>query len=118
TDAVAPYARQDDFGKMDGSGEPDWESKDAFNWVLLSSPEENSVMMVSDNSLSEMLEPDFYTHWRSFFCTGMESFRRPVVISLTICLMMFFLCSGKPISLSARHMSSGEFWIYYFLRGK
>ncbi|EEO7877718.1 pentapeptide repeat-containing protein, partial [Salmonella enterica] len=65
TDAVAPYARQDDFGKMDGSGEPDWESKDAFNWVLLSSPEENSVMMVSDNSLSEMLEPDFYTHWRS-----------------------------------------------------
>ncbi|HAC6415053.1 TPA_asm: hypothetical protein G0B15_23870, partial [Salmonella enterica subsp. salamae serovar 58:a:-] len=52
---------------MDGSGEPDWESKDAFNWVLLSSPEENSVMMVSDNSLSKMLEPDFYTHWRSFF---------------------------------------------------
>ncbi|KKA52667.1 hypothetical protein TM63_07635 [Salmonella enterica subsp. salamae serovar 42:f,g,t:--] len=67
TDAVALYTRQDDFGKMDGSGEPDWESKDAFNWVLLSSPEENSVMMVSDNSLSKMLEPDFYTHWRSFF---------------------------------------------------
>ncbi len=67
TDAVALYTRQDDFGKMDGSGEPDWESKDAFNWVLLSSPEENSVMMVSDNSLSEMLEPDFDTHWRSFF---------------------------------------------------
>ncbi|EAZ9187767.1 E3 ubiquitin--protein ligase, partial [Salmonella enterica] len=35
--------------------------------MLLSSPEENSVMMVSDNSLSKMLEPDFYTHWRSFF---------------------------------------------------
>ncbi|EDV5762752.1 hypothetical protein ZH77_004892, partial [Salmonella enterica subsp. salamae] len=64
---MALYTRQDDFGKMDGSGEPDWESKDAFNWVLLSSPEENSVMMVSDNSLSKMLEPDFYTHWRSFF---------------------------------------------------
>ncbi|EFP4584606.1 hypothetical protein HX910_002435 [Salmonella enterica] len=118
TEAVALYTRQDDFGKMDGSGEPDWESQDAFNWVLLSSPEENSVMMVSDNSLSEMFEPDFDTHWRSFFCTGMESFRRPVVISLTICLMMFSLCSVKPISLSARHMSSGEFWIYYFLRGK
>ncbi|WP_370605260.1 pentapeptide repeat-containing protein [Citrobacter braakii] len=67
TDAVALYTRQDDFGKMDGSGEPDWESKDAFNWVLLSSPEENSIMVVSDNSLSKMFGPDFDTHWRSFF---------------------------------------------------
>lgn len=67
TDAVAPYARKDDFGKMDGSGEPDWESQDAFNWILLSSPEENSVMMVSDNVLDKMLTPDFDTYWRSFF---------------------------------------------------
>lgn len=67
TDAVAPYARKEYFGKMDDSGEPDWESQDAFNWVLLSSPEENSVMMVSDNMLNEMLAPNFDTYWRSFF---------------------------------------------------
>lgn len=67
TDAVAPYTRKDDFGKMDGSGELDWESKDAFNWVLLSSPEARSTMVISGNALEAMLEPEFDTPWRSFF---------------------------------------------------
>lgn len=64
---VAIYTRQSDFGRMDGSGMPEWENKNAFNFLLLSSCDDGHAMMLTESTLRSMLNPDEHTCWHAFF---------------------------------------------------
>ncbi|MCV5216439.1 E3 ubiquitin--protein ligase, partial [Escherichia coli] len=61
-------AQQSDFGRGDGSAKPDWNDfNDAYNWILLSSSDDNLEMMLSLNDMYSMLSSDSSTYWKSFF---------------------------------------------------
>ncbi|HDL9596368.1 TPA: type III secretion system effector HECT-type E3 ubiquitin transferase [Escherichia coli] len=65
---VNKIAQQSDFGRGDGSGKPDWDDfNNAYNWILLSSSDNNLEMMLSLNDMYSMLSPDSSTYWKSFF---------------------------------------------------
>lgn len=64
---VAIYTRHSDFGRMDGSGMPEWGDKNAFNFLLLSSRNNDHAMMLTENMLRSMLNPDENTCWHAFF---------------------------------------------------
>ncbi|EHW2979738.1 TPA: type III secretion system effector HECT-type E3 ubiquitin transferase [Escherichia coli] len=65
---VNKIAQQSDFGRGDGSGKPDWNDfNNAYNWILLSSSDDNLEMMLSLNDMYSMLSPDSSTYWKSFF---------------------------------------------------
>ncbi|MCQ9030640.1 type III secretion system effector HECT-type E3 ubiquitin transferase [Escherichia albertii] len=65
---VNKISQQSDFGRGDGSGKPDWNDfNNAYNWILLSSSDDNLEMMLSLNDMYSMLSPDSSTYWKSFF---------------------------------------------------
>lgn len=65
---VNKIAQQSDFGRGDGSAKPDWNDfNDAYNWILLSSSDDNLEMMLSLNDMYSMLSSDSSTYWKSFF---------------------------------------------------
>ncbi|EEW0033275.1 type III secretion system effector HECT-type E3 ubiquitin transferase [Escherichia coli] len=65
---VNKIAQQSDFGIGDGSGKPDWSDfNNAYNWILLSSSDDNLEMMLSLNDMYSLLSPDSSTYWKSFF---------------------------------------------------
>lgn len=66
-DAVRPMTQQSDFGRMDGSGVPEWGNQDAFNWVLLSVPGTAYAIVSSAHHIESMLDPGYNIYWQAFY---------------------------------------------------
>lgn len=103
---VNKIAQQSDFGRGDGSAKPDWNDfNDAYNWILLSSSDDNLEMMLSLNDMYSMLSSDSSTYWKSFFCLKMERSRILTIIHLGNYFHSHFHCLVKHIMKRARVFS-------------
>lgn len=63
--AVSPHIHNGLFGNYDGS--PDWTTRAADNFLLLSSQDSDTAMMLSTDTLLTMLNPTPDTAWDNFY---------------------------------------------------
>ncbi|EMD3877984.1 type III secretion system effector HECT-type E3 ubiquitin transferase, partial [Salmonella enterica] len=63
--AVSPHIHNGLFGNYDGS--PDWTTRAADNFLLLSSQDSDTAMMLSTDTLLTMLNPTPDTAWGNFY---------------------------------------------------